>query len=179
MLKLEPFRGSLEDWGRVISAFPEHNVFQTPAWLAFVAETQGGTPVLATITDGREPVGYFAGLVVRRFGIRILGSPFPGWTTCYMGFQLCDGVSRRQAAKALIEYTFDELRCLHLEFRDRNFGPTDVEGLGFDVQTKEGYEVDLTPSERSEEHTSELQSLAYLVCRLLLEKKKAKTKTLR
>src|SRR3989441_5332950 len=38
----------------------------------------------------------------------------------------------------------------------------------------------LTPSEcaeligRSEEHTSELQSLAYLVCRLLLEKKKKK-----
>src|SRR2546425_4922279 len=30
---------------------------------------------------------------------------------------------------------------------------------------------------RSEEHTSELQSLAYLVCRLLLEKKKKKQKT--
>src|SRR5687767_15294202 len=29
---------------------------------------------------------------------------------------------------------------------------------------------------RSEEHTSELQSLAYLVCRLLLEKKKKNTK---
>src|SRR5205823_9605341 len=29
------------------------------------------------------------------------------------------------------------------------------------------------PFFRSEEHTSELQSLAYLVCRLLLEKKKA------
>src|SRR2546425_7819699 len=29
-----------------------------------------------------------------------------------------------------------------------------------------------TPAGRSEEHTSELQSLAYLVCRLLLEKKK-------
>src|SRR5205823_8000166 len=28
------------------------------------------------------------------------------------------------------------------------------------------------PPARSEEHTSELQSLAYLVCRLLLEKKK-------
>src|SRR2546423_7543779 len=32
-----------------------------------------------------------------------------------------------------------------------------------------GREADLV---RSEEHTSELQSLAYLVCRLLLEKKK-------
>src|SRR5687767_15449712 len=30
----------------------------------------------------------------------------------------------------------------------------------------------LFPQIRSEEHTSELQSLAYLVCRLLLEKKK-------
>src|SRR5687767_15244075 len=29
------------------------------------------------------------------------------------------------------------------------------------------------PLARSEEHTSELQSLAYLVCRLLLEKKKS------
>src|SRR2546425_3794355 len=35
--------------------------------------------------------------------------------------------------------------------------------------------VFLAPGEeRSEEHTSELQSLAYLVCRLLLEKKKKK-----
>src|SRR2546425_7982070 len=33
----------------------------------------------------------------------------------------------------------------------------------------------LAPADRrSEEHTSELQSLAYLVCRLLLEKKKKK-----
>src|SRR5262245_63812951 len=32
------------------------------------------------------------------------------------------------------------------------------------------------PIERSEEHTSELQSLRHLVCRLLLEKKKKKKK---
>src|SRR5205823_9319385 len=34
-------------------------------------------------------------------------------------------------------------------------------------------------SPRSEEHTSELQSLAYLVCRLLLEKKKKNKKRIR
>src|SRR2546425_1903921 len=33
------------------------------------------------------------------------------------------------------------------------------------------------PCGRSEEHTSELQSLAYLVCRLLLEKKKIERTT--
>src|SRR5215510_2318372 len=37
-----------------------------------------------------------------------------------------------------------------------------------------GEPVALTPKERSEEHTSELQSRGHLVCRLLLEKKKKK-----
>src|SRR3989441_3358083 len=36
------------------------------------------------------------------------------------------------------------------------------------------FRSDVDGSTRSEEHTSELQSLAYLVCRLLLEKKKKK-----
>src|SRR5687767_15932093 len=35
-----------------------------------------------------------------------------------------------------------------------------------------GYSCEARAIGRSEEHTSELQSLAYLVCRLLLEKKK-------
>src|SRR5205823_14628670 len=36
------------------------------------------------------------------------------------------------------------------------------------------HETEFPSGTRSEEHTSELQSLAYLVCRLLLEKKKNK-----
>src|SRR2546422_7675007 len=35
-----------------------------------------------------------------------------------------------------------------------------------------GFQRQLTTNERSEEHTSELQSRLHLVCRLLLEKKK-------
>src|SRR2546425_9313563 len=39
-------------------------------------------------------------------------------------------------------------------------------------EARSGHETPERPTPRSEEHTSELQSLAYLVCRLLLEKKK-------
>src|SRR2546425_1705525 len=50
---------------------------------------------------------------------------------------------------------------------------------GIDWLREHGVEIiDLNSREcidRSEEHTSELQSLAYLVCRLLLEKKKTST----
>src|SRR3712207_7320924 len=42
-----------------------------------------------------------------------------------------------------------------------------VQGSAFKVQSSR-----FTVHERSEEHTSELQSRQYLVCRLLLEKKK-------
>src|SRR3712207_8004674 len=40
------------------------------------------------------------------------------------------------------------------------------------AQPAVGADDDHAPAQRSEEHTSELQSRQYLVCRLLLEKKK-------
>src|SRR5258705_3331973 len=40
-----------------------------------------------------------------------------------------------------------------------------------DFEARDDLLFDLFPDERSEEHTSELQSLRHLVCRLLLEKK--------
>src|SRR5258705_7033914 len=43
------------------------------------------------------------------------------------------------------------------------------------VKKGEGGHSVVWPTERSEEHTSELQSLRHLVCRLLLEKKKKYT----
>src|SRR3989441_2895617 len=49
-----------------------------------------------------------------------------------------------------------------------------VGGFVTDVRVDDNRAVKVGDVLRSEEHTSELQSLAYLVCRLLLEKKKKK-----
>src|SRR5205814_6501176 len=48
-------------------------------------------------------------------------------------------------------------------------------GGPFTLTDKNGKRV--TDQDRSEEHTSELQSLRHLVCRLLLEKKKLQNQT--
>src|SRR5205823_8862658 len=53
---------------------------------------------------------------------------------------------------------------------ERQLALGDRRAIGFHADVKVG------TLSRSEEHTSELQSLAYLVCRLLLEKKKKKKK---
>src|SRR2546425_3754682 len=53
-----------------------------------------------------------------------------------------------------------------------NCAPEQAPGGPADVNVHCNTMVVLDIIARSEEHTSELQSLAYLVCRLLLEKKK-------
>src|SRR2546425_8013295 len=67
----------------------------------------------------------------------------------------------------------------HLRFAERDHEVRPgigrlVVGLAIEVLVLEEQHGVVTPNRRtrSEEHTSELQSLAYLVCRLLLEKKK-------
>src|SRR3712207_7224340 len=54
------------------------------------------------------------------------------------------------------------------------YGLVDLLGLDDDPIAGARLHPPDPPSDRSEEHTSELQSRQYLVCRLLLEKKKTK-----
>ena len=71
-----------------LDSFADRTVFQTREWVNFVAETQKARPVVVELSEAGRVVGYFTGLTFTRFGVRILGSSFPGWTTPYMGFNL-------------------------------------------------------------------------------------------
>src|SRR2546425_6360701 len=75
---------------------------------------------------------------------------------------------RRPPRSTLFPYT--TLFRSYLATSPKHPSDTLVKDLQPTVATSLGY----TDRSRSEEHTSELQSLAYLVCRLLLEKKKKK-----
>ena len=134
------------DWDR-LDGFEDRLVYQTREWVRFIADSQGAEPVVAAVADGDRTVGWFTGLVVRRFGVRILGSPMPGWTTGPMGFNLEPDVSPRGAAEALIEFAFGPLRCMHLELWDRHLLAEDVAGLGFEQTPWRGVEIDLRPPE--------------------------------
>src|SRR5438046_5038860 len=65
----------------------------------------------------------------------------------------------------------ESLWASHLNFLNYPSGPIAVRWYQFDVT---GGNFPANAVQRSEEHTSELQSLTNLVCRLLLEKKKKK-----
>ena len=146
MLVLERMRLEEVDWPR-LDSYPDRVVFQTREWLEFVARTQQAEPVIAKLVRDGTGVGFFTGLVIRRLGVRILGSPFPGWTTSSMGFNLDEGVSRREAAEALLRFAFGTLRCLHVELKDRRLGGDELAGLGFAQTATVTFEIDLAAEE--------------------------------
>lgn len=131
----------------LLDQFEDRTVFQTREWIRFVSECQKATPVLAELKEGAEVVGYFTGLTFTRFGVKVLGSSFPGWTTPYMGFNLVDGASRADALKALELAVWDSLKCLHMEVSDPYFTPDDGRNLGFACDSYTSYRTDLTKPE--------------------------------
>lgn len=131
----------------MLDAARDRAVFQTRAWLEFLERTQGAEPVVADVLrDGRR-VGTFTGAIVRRAGVKILGSPFPGWTTTSMGFNLTLGTSRWSAAAALPRFAFRGLGCLHVELKDRGLTGPVPPWVRFSPEPFPTLEVDLTGGE--------------------------------
>jgi GNAT acetyltransferase-like protein len=145
-MKLHRIDIKTADWA-LLDRFADRTVFQTRAWVEFVAESQGATPVLAEVRGEKEVVGYFTGLTFSKFGMKVLGSSFPGWTTPYIGFNLRPGASRAEALAALEKFAWDDLKCLHLEVSDPHFTFDDGEAAGFKAEYYGSYRTDLTKPE--------------------------------
>lgn len=136
-------------WEAVISSRADAEVYHSPAWLEFLAESQGAEPVVAVVAADGRPVGHFVGGVVRRFGLRILGSPAPGWTTQTMGFLLEPGADRRAAADALPSFAFRQLGCVHVELADRHLPAACMEGSAFEHELGGTFLIDLARDEEA------------------------------
>jgi CelD/BcsL family acetyltransferase involved in cellulose biosynthesis len=145
VLRLE--RVGLDEVDPAIEALRVRNVFQTREWLEYVARTQRAEPVVAHVERDGELVGAFTGLIVKRFGVRILGSPFQGWMTGPMGFSLQPGVPRADAMQALVRFAFRRLGCLHVELMDRRTGFEELRVLGARLVEFPTFELDLRQDE--------------------------------
>jgi CelD/BcsL family acetyltransferase involved in cellulose biosynthesis len=137
---------ALPDWDSLLQSFPDRTVFQSSSWLQFLRESTRGELVLAALRNGQADCGYFAGMVITRFGLRILGSPLPGWTTSYMGFALKPEVLHADALSALKRFAFEDLGCVHLEVMDRGIRSQDLDSC-YQVREYKGYEIDLSRDE--------------------------------
>jgi hypothetical protein len=148
MMECRPIDVDSANWAE-LDSFGDRTVFQTRAWLEFVSETQKATPIILELRDSGLIAGYFSGLTFTRFGVKILGSSFPGWTTPYIGFNLASAASRMAALEAVERFAWDHLSCLHMEVSDPYFTASDGQRLGFECDFYHSYRTDLTRPEKA------------------------------
>ena len=105
-----------------------HTVFTTCAWLRFLMKNQGVEPVVLSLCrDGKEDA-VFVGGVIKKAGIRILGSPFEGWLTPDMGFIRINQLDVEQALYVVRNYAFHTLKCWFVQITDKEIPLQEVSG---------------------------------------------------
>lgn len=110
--------------------FENKSVFTRVEWIRFIMEDSDASPIVLRITREKEFVGYFSALMIIKFGIRIIASPFRGWSTCFMGFDTALE-PRVQILKDLADYLFSRFKCLYIEIVDREIPVDQAKSSGY------------------------------------------------
>ncbi len=148
MITFERIPFEAVDWAQA-AQMGERNVFQTESWLNFLCTRQDLEPVIAAVREDGRLVGFFYGLIAEKFGLRILGSPFRGWTTYFMGFNLQPDVSRAAVLAALPEFVHNQLHCHYMEIIDPALRAEMLSGLPYRVEPLPWFMLDISPGEEA------------------------------
>jgi hypothetical protein len=130
-----------------LSGYKGANIFHTLPWITFIQFAKGAEPVVAAVQSDGQVQGYFMGFITQKYGLRILGSPWRGWATYFMGFTLKPDVSYHDVLLAFPKFAFHELKCHYLEITDINLRKVDLKGLPYRVEQLQWFSLDLTKSE--------------------------------
>lgn len=111
----------------VFNNFPNKSIFTTKEWIDFIAEDSKAKPYILEISKDGEFIVFFSALVVRKFGLKIVGSPFAGWSTPYMGLDVVDSSKKTKILQELIPFVMKETSCIYLQICDRDFDKEELE----------------------------------------------------
>lgn len=99
--------------------FTGKNLFTTLEWLNYIRINQKAKPFVIRISDATNFIGYFTGFVFSKFGVKIVASPFNGWTTAYMGFDVIDNYDKAALIEPITKFIFKTFKCLYIQITDR------------------------------------------------------------
>lgn len=130
--------------------FPDKSVFTTIPWINYLKEDvpEGKLIFLRIMSEGRF-IGYFTGMQIKKYGIKIVGSPFRGWSTCFMGLDVISGADRGEIIRELKTFLFQRYKCQYIDITDRNLSEVEeefIQGKVTKIETLE-LKIDKTDEE--------------------------------
>ncbi len=120
---------------------------QREHWLSYLAEEMDLTIHLWRLTLSGETAGYFTAGIFRRLGVRICGSPFDGWGTPHLGFNMLPGFDRKAFVEPLIRHVFETHGCWHFEVSDPALRMEDFGRLKTTTESRNTWVNNLSRSE--------------------------------
>lgn len=107
----------------------DQTIFQTSLWIQFLIIDQNIKPVILKIYENEDLKGVFVGGIIKKFGIKILGSPFEGWLTPDMGFIDINNLNFMEAISSVKKYAFNNLNVHFIRIISKNINDNDVSEL--------------------------------------------------
>lgn len=123
------------------------SIFTTIEWINFIHEDSEAKPIILEIFQKDVFVGYFSALTVNKFGIKIVASPFAGWSTCFMGFDV-NLNNKTDILSDLIKYLFKKFKCHYIEIIDRDISVDQAKSAGFNCSPVCTLELDINRSDQ-------------------------------
>lgn len=114
---------------QVFNDFPRKSVNTTKEWIEFIQEDSKADPYILEISENGKLVGFFSSLIVKKFGVKIVGSPFPGWSTVYMGLDVYNEALKSEILKDLVPFIMKDTGCLYLQITDRDISAEELESI--------------------------------------------------
>lgn len=123
---------------------PGKSVFTTIPWLLFVSrDSKVEDYILRVSREDGQFCGYFTGFLTKKLGVKILGSPFAGWSTCYMGLELLDRTHQFDILREVVKHAYTVDRVLYVEIIDRNISATEATAEGIYAQSVGTLQLDI------------------------------------
>lgn len=106
---------------------PDKVPFVHLEWVRFLETMNGVSPIILEVyTENDKRIGYFAGGIQVFHGVKLLGSPFWGWMSQHMGFDLREEVNKAALVDNLIDYAIDNLHVNYIQLTDFKIEYADI-----------------------------------------------------
>lgn len=119
------------------NSLPNKIVNTTISWINFIIEDSHAEPLIIRITSANKLIGFFTCLKIKKFGVNIIGSPFSGWSTTYMGFDVFDNTLKVEILPDLVKFLQQTEKCTYLQIIERDITLDEAETL----HKQYGYQV--------------------------------------
>jgi hypothetical protein len=108
------------DFNEYLITTENYSIFLSKEWLNFLRKSHDLDILYIGIFYDNSLVGFFIGGVFQIFGIKILGSPFRGWSTVYMGFFMNKKNDPYFFFNQFISFIFNNTNILFIELINKS-----------------------------------------------------------